>query len=202
MKLQTLFAILLVAPVIAMAGIRPEHAELANPLPDADGQSGVVDSASRRSGTEVDAQGRIIRQADASGTVSQYVYHPKSGKLILVLSDELNTQFNYDERGNLTRAANSKGRVIDLEYAGTDLIQGMVERDGIDHRRRELRFKYNADGRPTEITMVGTGKIIVAYDDEGEISKVESKQGVKMALQVTRFFQDLLSVVKVAGAHC
>lgn len=202
MKLKTVFAVLLALPVAALAGIHPQNTDPAAGSTDAEAQPCVTSSASTRHATEVDSLGRIIHQVDRAGVVTQYVYHPQSGKLILVLSDELNTQFNYDEQGNLTRAANSKGRVIDLEYAGTALIQRMVEHDGVDGRRRELRFKYNTDGQPTEITMAGMGKIVVAYDNEGEISKVKSKQGAKMALQVTRFFQDLLSVVKVAGSNC
>ena len=49
--------------------------------------------------------------------------------------------------------------------------------------------------------MEKVGKIHVAYDNYGEIKKVESKAGHKMALQVTQAFQSLLSIVKPAGVN-
>jgi hypothetical protein len=48
--------------------------------------------------------------------------------------------------------------------------------------------------------MVGKGEIKVKYDRRGEISKVDSKQGAKMALSVTEAFQTLMKTVKVADA--
>jgi hypothetical protein len=68
-------------------------------------------------------------------------------------------------------------------------------------KTRVLEIKYNALGKPVEIKMKNTGKINVAYDNYGEIKKVESKQGHKMALQVTQAFQSLLAIVKPAGVN-
>jgi len=62
-----------------------------------------------------------------------------------------------------------------------------------------LFFKYNEIGKPIKITMEGVGEINVTYDDEGEIEKVESESGNKMALKVTMAFQNLLSIVKPAS---
>jgi YD repeat-containing protein len=67
--------------------------------------------------------------------------------------------------------------------------------------KRILAFKYNALGKPVEIEMEQVGKINVAYDNYGEIKKVESSAGHKMALQVTQAFQNLLSIVKPAGVN-
>lgn len=151
--------------------------------------------------TAYDGKGRIIRRTDAAGSVSEYIYHPRNDKLILVLSKDLDTQFHYDAQGNLTHVENSKGRVIDLDYRNTSRIQRVVEVDRAAKTRRELAFKYNADGRPSEITLVGSGRITVEYDHKGDIKKTSSTQGAAMALQVTRAFQNLLSVVRVAGAQ-
>lgn len=149
--------------------------------------------------TKYDSQGRVIRKANDTGGVSEYVYHPHSDKLILVFKNDQKTEFHYDAQGKLIRAENSDGQVIDLEYANSPLILRMVEVNRADQTRRELKFKYNAAGRPTEIALIGIGKIKVEYDDKGEISKVDSAQGAKMALQVTQAFQNLLRVVAVAG---
>ena len=66
---------------------------------------------------------------------------------------------------------------------------------------RTLSFIYNSMGKPVEITMDKVGKINVDYDNYGDIKKVESKEGHKMALQVTQAFQNLLSIVKPAGVN-
>jgi len=75
----------------------------------------------------------------------------------------------------------------------------MIDTDRKARTRHDVRFKYNAAGKPVEITLAGTGKIYVSYDDKGEISKVSSPKGAKMALKITQIFQDLLTVVRVAG---
>ena len=75
-----------------------------------------------------------------------------------------------------------------------------TNRKNTDRTRRELKFKYNGAGRPTEITLVGIGKINVEYDEKGEITNVDSAQGAQMALQIRQAFQTLLNVVSVAGA--
>ena len=77
----------------------------------------------------------------------------------------------------------------------------MFDKDKKTGKKRILSFKYNALGKPVEIEMKNVGKINVAYDNYGEIKKVESKQGHKMALQVTQAFQSLLSIVKPAGVN-
>jgi YD repeat-containing protein len=77
----------------------------------------------------------------------------------------------------------------------------MVDQQKSNNERRILAFKYNALGKPVEIEMEKVGKINVAYDNYGEIKKVESNAGHKMALQVTQAFQNLLSIVKPAGVN-
>ena len=108
---------------------------------------------------------------------------------------------HYDLQGNLTRAENSKGHVIELDYGTTPLIQRMLETDRNSNNRHELLFKYNAMGKPVEITLSCVGKINVTYDEKGEIVSVKSDQGTKMALQVTQVFSNLLRVVQVAGTR-
>lgn len=173
MKIRSLFAIVLFVPIIAMGSINQEATH--------------------------DEKGRITRKISEAGVVSEYTYHPTNGKLIRVSSSELKTEFSYDKYDNLIRATNSKGQVIDLYYDDEQHIQRMVSINHADNTRYELTFKYNATGKPTEISLEDTGKIEVEYDEKGEISKVSSNDGVQMALKVTQAFQNLLSVVNIAG---
>jgi YD repeat-containing protein len=160
-----------------------------------------TDNIRNRTETICDDKGRVILRPNDTGDVSGYTYDPQSGKLLFVMSNDLKTEFNYDGQGNLIHAENSKGQVIDLDYAKTTLIQRMVEVNRAENTRRELTFKYNDAGRPTEIILVGIGKIAVEYDDAGEISKVDADGGTKVAIQVTLAFQNLMGLVKVAGTR-
>lgn len=151
--------------------------------------------------TAFDAKGRVVRRTDGQGRVVEYVYHPRTDKLILVLSDRERRQFRYDNEGKLTHAESSDGQVIELDYGNTSHIQRLVESNRDMKDPRELRFAYNAAGKPTEITLVGTGKVNVRYDNKGEITDVSSAKGSKMALNVTQVFQSLLRVIKISGMH-
>jgi YD repeat-containing protein len=223
MKPKILLATLLFAPLIAIACAspgnkhsritpndkRPQTAEVESgykPVDDTDGASpsgrqSALGSTCCSGKYTCDAKGRIVRKPNGSGGFLDYVYHPESDKLILVLNDSFRTEFHYNEQGELARAENSDGLVIEFDYDEKEKISRIVEVNRADGTRRVLEFEYNMAGKPTEITLVGTGKITVDYDDKGEISKVDSKQGAKMALLVTQTFQNLLSVVQPTGTR-
>lgn len=149
--------------------------------------------------TKLDSQGRVIRKVSDEGVVSQYAYHPQSGKLIEVMVDDFKTEFEYNGEGELIRAKNSSGQTIDLYYSAAKKIRRMVEVSRADKTRRELTFEYNAIGKLTEITLVGTGKITVEYDYNGTIDAIYSDNGPEMAVQVSKAFHNLMDVVKIAG---
>ena len=191
MSIRLLCAALLLIPAIALAEVENENAYI-DPLT-------VADTAHVKSQASCDSSGRVQHIDRADGGFADYFYHPTLGKISAVVTDQESAVFSYDKAGNLIRAYNTHGQLIVLGYDGHKRINHMVETNQLE--RRELTFKYNTMGKPVVITMVGKGEIKVEYDAQGEISKVESKQGVKMALGVTQAFQMLLQVVKVAGAE-
>ena len=146
-----------------------------------------------------DEQGRVKRVNRPDGSFSEYTYHLKLNKVSVVVTDEGKTEFEYNKSGDLISAKNSHGQLITLGYDSKKQISRIIETDKSRHLRRELTFKYNTLGKPTKIKLAGKGEINVEYDGQGEILNVESKQGAKMALQVTEAFQMLLRVVKVGG---
>lgn len=146
---------------------------------------------------QLDERGRFKRVQRFDGRLAEYFYHPTANKPSAVVTDEGGSLFQYDKAGNLIRIYSSKGLLIKLDYDSRSRINRMIETDKAKHTRRELTFKYNALGKPTRIRLVGKGEINVNYDEQGEISKVESKQGAAMALGVVEAFQALLGVVKV-----
>jgi len=151
---------------------------------------------------EYNAKGLLTKKTSTKGEFVQLDYDDKINKITKVVNNEGWTTFQYDKAGNLSKAVNSAGKSVLLIYDRTGKITKMIDQEKNDEKsRRTLSFKYNSMGKPVEIEMENVGIINVAYDNFGEIKKVESKAGAKMALQVTQAFQSLLSIVKPAGVN-
>ena len=150
---------------------------------------------------EYNGTGLLVKKTSSKGDFVKLNYHKKFNKISKVVNNNGWTDFSYDKRGNLSKAVNSKGKSVLLIYDSKGRITKMIDVNKKSKAKRTLAFKYNALGKPVEISMDRVGKINVAYDNYGEIKKVESKAGHKMALQVTQAFQSLLSIVKPAGVN-
>lgn len=149
---------------------------------------------------EYNAQGLLTKKSSTKGDFVNIEYDDKINKISKVVNNEGTTSFEYDAKGNLVKAANNLGKTVFLIYDSKGKISKMVDQESAT-QKRVLGFKYNALGKPVEIEMEKVGKINVAYDNYGEIKKVESSAGHKMALQVTQAFQNLLTIVKPAGVN-
>lgn len=150
---------------------------------------------------EYNDKGLLTKKNSTKGDFVNIEYDKKLNKISKVTNNKGWTQFSYDKKGNLKKATNSKKKAVLLIYDRKGKITKMVDKDGKSKKSRTLKFKYNALGKPVEILLEKVGKINVAYDNYGEIKRVESKSGHKMALQVTQAFQNLLSIVKPAGVN-
>jgi YD repeat-containing protein len=150
---------------------------------------------------EYNDKGLLVKKNSTKGDFVRIDYDDAINKIRKVSNNEGTTEFSYDKQGNLVTAKNDKGKAVLLVYDTKGKITKMVDDDKKANQRRILAFKYNALGKPVEIEMEKVGKINVAYDNYGEIKKVESDAGHKMALQVTQAFQNLLAIVKPAGVN-
>lgn len=151
---------------------------------------------------EYNSKGLLTKKSSTRGEYVELSYDDVLNKITKVVNNSGWTQFQYDKSGNLNKAVNSSGKQVLLIYDRNGKISKMVDQQGNDQKsRRTLAFTYNSMGKPIEINMENVGVINVAYDNYGEIKKVESKAGAKMALQVTQAFQSLLSIVKPAGVN-
>lgn len=150
---------------------------------------------------EYNDKGLLTKKSSNRGEMIELAYHPEFNKITKVKNNQGTTDFEYDNKGNLSKAVNSDGKSVLLIYDRQGRISRMIDHDRKSNERRTLNFTYNALGKPVEIVMDKVGKINVAYDNYGEITKVESDAGHKMALQVTQAFQSLLSIVKPAGVN-
>ena len=149
-----------------------------------------------------DSKGRVVKKSTPS-EVTELSYDPKAGKVAKVVKNsKINkkfsswSQFKYDERGNLVFARNSEKKGVKLFYDATGRIKTLFDQD-----ERRLDFKYDQNSRPVEITDPKLGTIKVSYKSSGEIDKVDSAAGQKVALQVTTAFQNLLEIIRPAGVN-
>lgn len=150
---------------------------------------------------EYNADGLLTKKTSSAGENVELAYNNSCKKISKVLKNGKWTNFEYDKKCNLQKAVNSVGKAVFLVYDRKSRITKMVDRDNKSKKQQVLTFKYNAMGKPVEITMEKAGKINVMYDNYGSIKKVESDKGQKMALKVTRAFQNLLAIVKPAGVN-
>jgi YD repeat-containing protein len=121
--------------------------------------------------------------------VNRVVKYPKANKKKVEWST-----FQYDTRGNLIVAKNSSRAEVRLFYDNLGRIKTMM-----DQNRKQIHFKYNESSKPVEITDPSMGTITVAYANNGEVKKVDSSGGRKIALAVTSAFQNLLEIIRPAG---
>lgn len=108
------------------------------------------------------------------------------------------TKFRYDgKKCNLEMAENSEGQKVKLEYDMNGRI-AQIE----DQSKKLVRIKYEEQfGKPAIVTRPGLGTINVSYKSDGEIAKVESKEGPNVAMQVAGIFNNLLDIIAPATAE-
>jgi YD repeat-containing protein len=148
-----------------------------------------------------DGDGLLIKKSSNDGKFLRLEYDKKIRKINKVTNNEGWTKFAYDKSGNLAKAKNHRGKSVLLIYDLKGRISKMVDYEEKKSVKRALTFKYNTAGKPVEIAMSNLGSIKVTYDSYGEIKGVNSSAGKNMALQVTRAFKNLLSIVKPAGVN-
>lgn len=149
---------------------------------------------------EYNSLGLLTKKSSTNGDFVYIDYDNKHNKITKVVNNDGTTQYEYDAKGNLVKAINNAGKTVLLIYDSKGKISKMVDQESAT-QKRILAFKYNSLGKPIEIEMENVGKINVAYDNYGEIKKVDSSAGHAMALQVTQAFQNLLTIVKPAGVN-
>lgn len=110
----------------------------------------------------------------------------------------IKTVFSYDERKcNLMSAQNSDGQTVKLQYDSRGRIEEIQ-----DQTKKIVKIKYEEKfGKPAVVTRPGLGTIVVSYKSDGEIAKVDSKEGPTVAAQVAGIFNSLLDIIAPATAE-
>lgn len=151
-----------------------------------DGQVKIKASSSVRMTFEYDPQSKKVSQ------VSSAFYNEKGQKV-----NTKSSQFKYDTKGNLVYAQNSDGQKINMTYDSKGRIATIT-----DHAKKVVKIEYEERyGKPAVVTRPGLGTIRVTYKNNGEINKVDSKEGPSVAMQVASTFNNLLDVVAPATSE-
>ncbi len=143
----------------------------------------------------------LIEKKSSDGDSILMRYHPSSEKLTYVKNKSGTYKFTYDENLNLTYVIKNDKQWVKLIYDDNNNISTMRDGNKATDKTSKLTFEYNKMGKPIKIKMKDVGAIDITYDENGEIERVESQKGYKMALQVTQAFQNLLALVKPSGVN-
>lgn len=108
------------------------------------------------------------------------------------------TKFTWEpQKCNLLVADTSDGQSVKLQYDAQGRISQME-----DQAKKLVKIRYEAKfGKPAVVTRPGLGTIQVTYKPDGEIAKVESKEGPNVAIQVAHVFNNLLDIIAPATAE-
>lgn len=149
----------------------------------------------------------LIKSKETAVNRMEYIYDPPTKKVAQVkniffdqkgkaVATKL-SQFKYDQKGNLVFAQNSDGQKITMTYDNKGRIASIT-----DHAKKVVNIQYEERyGKPAVVTRPGLGTIKVSYKANGEINKVESKEGPSVAMQVASTFNNLLDVIAPATAE-
>jgi len=110
----------------------------------------------------------------------------------------ITTKFVYeDKKCNLSTAQNTEGQSVKIQYDARGRI-AVIE----DQSKKIVKIKYEERfGKPWVVTRPGLGTITVSYKSDGQIDKVDSKEGPNVAVQVASIFNNLLDIIAPATAE-
>lgn len=134
-------------------------------------------------------------------------YDPHWKKVSKVKQAGVISQYQYDDKGNLVRASNSRSEALSLKYDKFGRITDMTNADN-----RNIQFKYGDNGKPILIEEKGVGLIRIDYDAEGRVKKTitvitgekgrtpSQTKSQDVVRRVMKGFQQLLDIIRPAGA--
>jgi YD repeat-containing protein len=149
----------------------------------------------------------LVKTKSNANVRMAYAYDQKFKKVNEVSSTFVNakgakvatkkTSFNYDAKGNLSSAQNSDGQKISMTYDNRGRIATII-----DQAKKVVKIDYEERyGKPSVVSRPGLGTIQVSYKKNGEINKVDSKEGPSVAMQVASTFNNLLDIIAPATAE-
>ncbi len=136
---------------------------------------------------------------------STYKYEKKQNRLIQVDSKILDPKgkvvstysnfFDYNKNGLLTKVRTSKSEHVSIQYDSSGRIASLK-----NHKNSVINLNYSPGiSKPTTISQIGIGEIVIQYDGGGEISNIESNPKRKIASSVISSFLEMIEVLGPLG---
>ncbi|NBW98174.1 hypothetical protein EBR03_01245, partial [bacterium] len=136
----------------------------------------------------------------------QIEYEPHWKKVSQVKQNDILSKYEYDNRGNLVKASNSKNEKVTLAYDKYGRITELS-----DFKKKKISFRYGSLGKPILITDPTIGSVKISYDTDGRILKTETdmkayknrrptqEESREVIRRILTDFQNLLDIIRPAG---
>jgi len=147
----------------------------------------------------------LLKEKKAPGEDIYIEYEPRWKKVSKVVQNGITSKYDYDQKGNLTRATNTKKESVSLYYDKYGRITQLTNLQG-----KKINFKYGNLGKPVFIADRSIGSVKISYDPDGKILKTEAllasaqqkaneEQAKNVIRQILMGFQNLLDIIRPAG---
>lgn len=148
-----------------------------------------------------DPQERLELSQTSTGTTVKWEYDQATGNVLVVTrtnKDSVVTEhFEYDERGNLTRAYDSGGHDFSISrdpYQRISAVTGVT---------LELSFEYadNLMFNPATVVLGGIGSVRISYLADGTVANAQSSGGAAVVNEVRTTLQMVDDLIKDSGTN-
>jgi RHS repeat-associated protein len=128
-----------------------------------------IDPLSRKTIKKYDTAGNLKEVEDAEARTTTYKYDPGNRLTEIVYSEgtKPTVKYEYDEDGNVKKMVDSTGETID-KYDEIDRLTESKDAHG-----NVVKYEYNLNNQPTEITYPNTKKITREYDKARRLKEVK-----------------------------
>lgn len=146
-----------------------------------------------------DALDRIISKQTPTGSLTQWVYDPSTGRPATITTTTkgltVTEHFQYDSLGNIIHASDSTGQDFAIVHDAAGRIVSIAG------SALQLSFGYPDSGslNPASISLAGVGSVLLSYAADGSIAAAKSAGGDPVVAKVRTALTMVLGLLKEAG---
>lgn len=150
---------------------------------------------------DYNAKGQVIKRTSPEANLKFYYDDASHAKVTKLEVESLNDKgavlskrilvYGYDKKLNLNLAKDSEGRMVELRHDDQGRITYVK-----DHTKKIVEVSYdNKFNKPKTIERKGLGKVAFTYKANGEVDKIQSKEGTSVAMQVAVSFNNMIDMI-------
>ncbi len=121
---------------------------------------------------EFDAQGRLVRETESTGSILVYTY---------------------DANGRLVKSTGSEGSIAAYTYDASGRLSSATYDDGIDAGAQTFAYTYDSQGRLSQAKLDGEPYMAVRYASDGRLSSYAYGDGQQAETVSYQYSGDLLT---------